>query len=225
MDVDHPVEQKETGRLEAFSDGVFAIAITLLILTIPPPPAGLLPHGAASPIPGYISDHLPFFLAYIVSFMTILVMWANHHGILNLIVRADRVFLILNGVLLMCITFVNYPTAVVAVAIANGDRNGEQFAALFYTGTLIVIAISYNLLWRYASHRKRLLDDHVSPQMVAKITREYRFGPLFYLATFIAAYFNVFASLGLALALAMYFGLTGQSNPVHPTAKQSDSPR
>lgn len=216
---DHPVEQKETGRLEAFSDGVFAIAITLLILTIPAPREGPLPSGAASPIPGYISDQVPFFLAYVVSFMTILVMWANHHGILNLVVQADRVFLILNGVLLMLITFLNYPTAVVAVAIHNGDNVGERFAALLYTGTLIVISLTYIGLWRYAAQRNRLLDDHVSPQIVAKITREYRFGPLLYLATFVVAYFNVFASLGLTLVLAVYFGLTGQSDPVHSTRK------
>lgn len=219
---EHTEERKDTGRLEAFSDGVFAIAITLLILTIPAPPEMNLPHGTPSPIPDFIVHRLPFFLAYVVSFMTILVMWANHHGILNLIVRTDRVFLILNGVLLMFITFVNYPTAVVAVAIANGDREGEQFAALLYTGTLIAIALAFNLLWRYVSHHNRLFDEHVSPQVVAKISGEYRFGPLFYVATFVVAYFNVFASLGLALALAIYFGLTGQVDPVHANGKKEN---
>src|SRR5579872_5987966 len=101
---------KATGRIEAFSDGVFAVAVTLLILTIQVPPAN------QTDIAGYVVHQWPFFLAYVVSFMSILVMWANHHGIFNLLVATDRVLVILNGVLLMLITFVNYPTAVIAAA-------------------------------------------------------------------------------------------------------------
>ncbi len=199
-------ERKDTGRVEAFSDGVFAIAITLLILTIPVPPR----H---QDIQAYVIDQAPFFLAYLVSFMSILVMWTNHHGIFNLIVRSDRRFLIINGILLMLITFLNYPTAVIASAMR--DRSSLQFAALFYTGTLVAISLVYNLTWRYATFRLRLLDDHVDPQVVRKITREYRFGPLYYVAAFALSYLNAYAGLVLALLLAVYFGLTGRADPVH----------
>src|SRR5215469_3706871 len=133
-------EQKETSRVEAFSDGVFAVAVTLLILTIQ------VPSGTTTNIPMHIVEQLPFFLAYAVSFLSILVMWANHHGIFNLVIRTDRVLIVLNGVLLMLITFFDYPTAIVGAALR--DQAHERFAALFYTGTLVVLTPVYNLFWR-----------------------------------------------------------------------------
>ncbi len=145
-------------------------------------------------------------------------MWANHHGIFNLVVRSDRVLTLLNGVLLMLITFVNYPTAIVATALSNGDPVQERFAAMFYTGTLVVVTIVYQLFWRYIAGHKQLLDRHVDPQVVQRITREYRFGPLFYIVTLGVAYVNALAGILLTLLLAIYFSLTGRVEPVHSHA-------
>jgi uncharacterized membrane protein len=195
---------KETGRLEAFSDGIFAIAITLLILTIPVPAEN-------RNIPAFILHQGPSFLAYVVSFMTILIMWANHHSIFNLVARADRLLLIINGILLMLITFLNYPTAIVAAALR--DQHYTEFAALFYTGTLIAISIIYNICWRYIVYRRQLLDEQVDPQIIKKISNEYRFGPLYYAIAFIFSGINAYAGLIIALLLALYFGLTAQNNP------------
>ncbi|MGO8946406.1 MAG: TMEM175 family protein [Ktedonobacterales bacterium] len=205
-------ELKETGRIESFSDGVFAVAVTLLILTIQVPPA----HNTAIDLPVYVGNQWPFFLAYLVSFLSILVMWANHHGIFNLVVRTDRVMTLLNGVLLMLITFLNYPTAVVAAALRQ--RAYERFAALFYTGTLVVLTIVYQLFWRYIATHPQLLDRHVDPRIVQKVTREYRFGPLFYLVAFGLAYLNALAGILATLLLAIYFGLTARIAPVHSSA-------
>jgi uncharacterized membrane protein len=201
MDTETAQEQKETGRIEAFSDGVFAVAVTLLILTIQVPPRG-------QNIPQYVLGQVPFFLAYLISFLSILVMWANHHGIFNLVARPDRVLILLNGVLLMAITFFDYPTAVVAAALHA--RRYQQFAVMFYTGTLLVVTIVYYIFWRYIAAHPRLLDRHVTPEMVEKITSEYRFGPLFYLVAFAVSYFNGLAGMLITLALAVYFGVTAR---------------
>lgn len=208
-------EEKETGRLEAFSDGVFAIAITLLILQIP------LPHeNQATPLLTQLGRQWALYLAYLVSFMTILIMWVNHHALFRLIHRTDQLFLMLNGLLLMVITFVNYPLAILAESLqAPYSRKldtDQHTAALFYNGVFIVIAIIYNVLWRYASHKRRLLSRGADPLIVETITRQYRFGPLFYVASFLLAFVSVWGSLGLNLLLAVYFAFTGRTKS--PTA-------
>ena len=207
MTSERTAAHKETGRLEAFSDGVFAVAVTLLILTIQVPPA------SQADISSYVLHQWPFFLAYVVSFMSILVMWANHHGIFNLLVRTDRVLVILNGVLLMLITFVNYPTAIIAAAVRA--NHAQQFAALFYTGTLVVLTVVFNLLWRYIASHPALIDEHADPALVRKISAEYRFGPLFYIVAMGLAYVSAVAGLAATLLLAVYFGLTARVGPVH----------
>jgi uncharacterized membrane protein len=208
---EHKSEEKETGRLEAFSDGVFAIAITLLILQIP------LPHEKQDPLLTQLGTQWALYLAYIVSFMTILIMWVNHHAIFRLIHRTDQLFLVLNGLLLMVITFVNYPLAILAESLQTPYSDADQHtAALFYNGTFIIIAIIYNMLWRYAAHNRRLLSKSADPLIVETITRQYRFGPLYYAASFLLAFVSVWASLGLNLLLAVYFAFTGRAKS--PTA-------
>src|SRR5215470_6498178 len=144
-------EDKETGRLEAFTDGVFAVAITILVLDLKvPKPAelgagpGLLgTHGLA----GALLAQWPTFLAYLTSFLTILVMWVNHHILFNLIRRTDHLFLYLNGMLLLFVTFEPYATALVAAFL---DRPEASTAAAVYSLNFLAIAIVYNLLWRHA---------------------------------------------------------------------------
>jgi uncharacterized membrane protein len=210
-------EQKETSRVEAFSDGVFAVAVTLLILTIQVPPSG--PNSPK--IPQYVVSQWPFFLAYAVSFLSILVMWANHHGIFNLVIRTDRVLILLNGVLLMLITFFDYPTAVVGAALR--ERASQQFAAMFYTGTLVVLTIVYQLFWRYIATHPRLVDQHVDPATIQRISREYRFGPVFYLIAFGLAYINALAGILATLLLAIYFGLTARIAPIHSSVPSDET--
>jgi uncharacterized membrane protein len=204
-------ERRETGRVEAFSDGVFAIAVTLLVLTIP------VPHPPLDkPLPQVVLGHWADFLAYTVSFLTILVMWLNHHGVFQLISRIDRPFLILNGLLLLLITFVNYPTALVASYIDSPDG---AFVAALYSATLVLIAIFYNLLWRYAAAGERLIARAADPHYVKMLTSQYRFGPLLYLVAFALAFapgWGAWASIALNAALAVYFAFTGRINQVRP---------
>jgi uncharacterized membrane protein len=168
----------ETNRLEAFSDGVFAIAITLLVLEIkvPPPGAAL----------GAELLHLwPSYLAYVVSFLVIGAIWINHHAMFHHIVRVDGTLLLLNVLHLMLIAFLPFPTAVLAEAFHRGTD--EPIAAAFYGGILTVIGIFVNLMWRYAARGGGLLSPHITATKIRKLNRQFLVGPTVYaIATLIA---------------------------------------
>lgn len=190
-------EADDTTRLETFSDGIFAIAITLLVLEIHVPPelrSGML---------GRALLHLwPSYLAFATSFATIGVMWINHHRLFTLIGRTDQPLLGLNLLLLIGISFLPFPTAVVADHIASPDA---RTAAIFFNGVFFVIAIAFNLLWRYAS--RRLLREDVDHAWVHGITVQYAFGPLYYLVAVIIAIFSPVGSVVWNLLLAIFFAL------------------
>ncbi len=199
-------EARETARIEAFSDGVFAIAATLLVLDLK------VPHDAAGG-PGLLralAAGWPSYLAFVTSFAFIGIMWINHHRLFTLIRRSDNLLLVFNGLLLLGVTFVPFPTAVLAEYI---PRHGAYVAAAVYSGTYTVLAIFFNLLWHHASHENRLLDRKADPEMIEAITRGYRFGPLLYFVTFVLAFISVPASLAMNLALAIFFALPSQ-NPL-----------
>lgn len=143
----------DTDRLEAFSDGVMAIAITLLVLEITVP----APNRALGPA---LVRLWPSYLAYVVSFLVIGAIWINHHAMFRQIVRADGVLLLLNVLHLMLIAFLPFPTAVLAEAFSRGSD--EPVAAALYGGTLTAIGILVNAMWRYAAHGHRLLGAHIS---------------------------------------------------------------
>jgi len=201
---------KETGRLEAFSDGVFAIAMTLLVLDfkVPKPAeltAGPGPLGAHGLL-GALLSQWPTFLAYLTSFLTILVMWVNHHTLFNLIRRIDHLFLYLNGALLLCITFLPFPTALVAAYLRHPDA---PLASAGYCGTCLLIAITFNLLWHHAASGRRLLGPAATQEAIDEIDRRYRFGPPLYLAALLLAFVSHGVSLLACLALAVFFSVTG----------------
>lgn len=203
--------EKETGRLEAFSDGVFAIAMTLLVLDLKVPKAGDIPGGGGL-LPA-LGRQWPTFVAYLTSFATILVMWVNHHKLFNSIRRTTGAFLFLNGLLLLFVTFIPFPTALVSEYLRHPEA---RTAAAIYAGTYVALAIAFNLLWRYASAGLRLLDPRANPDEVAAITRHYRFGPIFYSVAFVLAFVSVPASLGVCMALAAFFAITGSRHESSP---------
>lgn len=201
MSESRPAEPRETARLEAFSDGVIAIAITLLIIEIG------VPHveEGESLLDGLLALW-PSYLAYLISFSMILIMWVNHHLLFTIIRRVDNTFLLLNGFLLMLITFVNFPTAVLAEYVLSPQR---QVAALFYSGTFMVKGLTWNGVWWYASRGSRLLDQAADPALVGRITRIYRLALVLYAAAFLSAFLNVWVSLAIIGGLAIFFCFTG----------------
>ena len=195
------MDDKETGRLEAFSDGVFSIAITLLILNIKIPKYQDL-HG--TPLRWALLQQWPSLFAFATSFLTILIMWINHHKLFVHIRRTNHMFLILNGLLLFLVTFVPFPTAV----LAEYMRYPEACSAVaLYSGTYFAIAIVYNALWLYASHKHRLLGSNVNAARVQAITEQYRFGPIFYGAAFAASFWSFYVSVTICAALAVFFAI------------------
>jgi uncharacterized membrane protein len=195
---------KETGRVEAFSDGVFAIAITLLVLDLHVPRDLHSVEG----ILGALREQWPAYLAFLLSFATIGIMWINHHYLFNLITRTDHWLLVFNALLLLTITVVPFPTSLLAEYIGHG---GQEAAMAVYSGWSLLIALMFNLVWRYATHKGRLLSPRADLQAVRAISRGYAFGPFLYLLSFGLSFVSVPASLGVAIALAVFFALPGNA--------------
>lgn len=203
----------DTGRLEAFSDGVFAIAVTLLVLNLHvPEPSGLNGH----PLYSALRQQGWAYVAYIISFAFILIMWINHHRMLKYIGRADHGLLVFNGVLLFFVTLVPFPTSLLATYLGEGAANhGNQVtAAVVYSGTYFLTAIAFNLVWFWAAHDRRLLDERLHPRHAEEVTRRYRVGPLLYLLCVALAFINIYASVGLNVVLAIFFAWPGAAELV-----------
>src|SRR4051795_10603610 len=154
----------DSTRLEAFSDGVFAIAITLLILEISIPASGFhnLRHAVLHAWPSY--------LAYVTSFLTTGAVWFVHHGIFRRMSHADMFVARLNLFLLMMVSFLPFPTSLLAGASGNGAA--ERTAVLFYGGVLVVIVLLLTSLCQYvASHRTLLHDPALGDDLEGLVRR------------------------------------------------------
>ena len=195
-------------RIEAFSDGVFAIAITLLVFGLKAPAPEV---AAAEGLWRALARLWPSFVAYALSFAIIGIMWANHHNIFRYIERANHAFVMWNLGLLFCVGFLPFPTAVLAEYLPSPPQ--RTAGAVFYGATLTVTAVFFNLLWRYAAGGRRLLRPGADPELVAAVTREYRLGPPIYAMATAAAYVSVAASLTIHAALAALYLIPNRSRP------------
>ncbi len=187
---------KETARLEAFSDGVFAIAITLLILELK------VPHPHQVTVPALLkglAEEWPSYFALLTSFGSILIMWVHHHAIFRLARRADAPLFFANGFLLLMVTVVPFPTAVVADYLTTP---AARAAAGFYSGIFVILAISFQVLLRAVLRRCSL-----SGPTVNRLRRGYRFGPFSYLVALVAAPLSAYLSLGICTLLWIYWGV------------------
>ena len=205
-------DEKDTSRIEAFSDGVFGIAITLLVLELKTP--HLVDIRGKTSLAMALAAQWPAYLSYALSFVTILIMWVNHHRMFRHIRRTNHAFLMLNGMLLMAVTVVPFPTAVLSEYLGQPEA---RTAAAFYSGVYVFIAALFTLLWRYASRGGRLLLKNSDPTDVAAITRQYRFGPLLYLIAFLLSFVSAPASVGVCMALAAFFALPHPTGHPRPT--------
>ena len=193
---------KETTRVEAFSDGVFAIAITLLILEIKVPE--LKGQVTSLELIYSLLTIWPSYFAFLFSFIAILIMWINHHHFFNYIRTIDSKFLFANGLLLLFVTFLPFPTSVLAKYL---NTPAENAAAAFYCGTMVVIAISYNLLWFTSAYKRRLVKNDLSDSLIIKIRNAYWFGIGVYFSAFIISFFYSYIGLGINFALWIFWSL------------------
>jgi len=182
-----------TARVEAFSDGVFAIAITLLILEIHAPDAG-----AVGGLWAGLVALWPSYVAFLLSFFVVLIMWVNHHELMRLVRVVTYPLLFANGVLLLTVTFVPFPTAVLARHLATAEA---RVAVAFYCGTFVVNSLAWGLVFS-TMVRGRLFHAGVDARTIERVRRAYLMGPLVYLAATLIAL--VRPLLGLALNASLW---------------------
>ncbi len=187
--------ENDTARLETFSDGVFAIAATLLILEIKLGETGSVTHQLL---------HLwPSYAAYAISFLTIGIMWINHHTLFKQVGRVDRTFLALNVVFLMVIAFIPFPTEV----LAGHLHHDAKAAAFFYGLTNIGMAVLFSAVWFYAATGRRLIADNADQRTISGISRAFLPGiPLYTIAT-LSALISSWIALGFFAGLALFYVL------------------
>ena len=190
------MEDGGTARMETFSDGVFAIAATLLVLEIG------VGTGADQHLGRALVDLWPSYLAYATSFLIIGIIWVNHHECVACMARVDRTMLFINIVLLMVVAFIPFPTKLVADHL---QKSGEHAAVYAYVITLIAMSVLYNVWWRYARHHRRLIAESVPQSRVDAISRAFDPGAALYLIVLVVAFFSPLASVILTLILAAFY--------------------
>jgi uncharacterized membrane protein len=182
-------------RLEAFADGIFAFAATLLILN--------LVVNETRPLGPQLREIWPGYAAYAVSFVTIGIIGANHHTVMHQIAHIDRFFVMVSVLFLMFIAFIPFPTRLLAIYIDRPD--GAEAAALAYGVTLTCTAVLFNVMWRYAASGRRLLRKDADDRVIEGITRSYFLGPISYLAATLVALVSPVASAALYAAIAVFY--------------------
>src|SRR5262245_18937797 len=190
-------DRAETARLEAFSDGVFAIAITLLVLELH------VPEAEPGTLWSALWDEWPQFAAYFTSFLIIGIMWVNHHSMFRQIVRVDRKLIFLNLFLLLWMAMLPFPTEMVAAYLDEGGTNAKVAAAV-YSANLTLAAIAFSLLWAHAV-RGQLIERRMSPREQWWSIWRFSIGTLLYAATIALSFVSAPLTLAIQFLLAAYY--------------------
>jgi uncharacterized membrane protein len=190
----------DTGRIEAFSDGVFAIAITLLALEIKVPQV----HGEESLLSA-LGAQWPSYVAYVVSFLVLGIMWANHHTLFSYIARVDRLLMFLNLILLLILAALPWPTALVAEYLNEGG-SASHIAAAVYSGFMVAQALAFQAFWWHATRTGRLLDPRFDHALAKKTRLRFALGSIAYPITFGLAFVSAPLTIVVHGLLAIYYG-------------------
>ncbi len=193
------VQQKDTSRIEAFSDGIFCVGITLLALDI-----GVeMKNGETNN--GLVHSLLslwPKYLAYFISFTNVLLAWIGHHSLFKNFRNTDNFVMVTNGFLLMLIALVPFPTKTLGLYLQTGDF---KIAVIFYTGYFVLISIAFRLLWYAASRNRDLLIHGITEIKIRKITRSENLGLLFNSIILFVGLINPPAALVLSFVMWVYW--------------------
>jgi uncharacterized membrane protein len=193
-------DDRGPGRTEAFSDGVIAVAITLLILDIhvPDVQTGLLQA---------LLNQWPTYLGYVTSFLVITIFWANHHNMFRFIHRVDYALLIINAFFLMCIAFIPFVTSLLTKYITSPNPTEQHTAAIVYGATLLLNGMLFNTIWWYAVWKRRLVGRDLDAPAMQRLTRGYLFGLPFYALAIVLSLINVELSLAFYIVIDLMYGL------------------
>ncbi len=206
----HASDELPIGRLEAFSDAVFAIAITLIVLELG------ISSKDGNHLLSSILHHWPSYLAYVTSFMTIGVVWLQHSAITHTLRAADATLYRINLLILLLASFLPFPTKIVVEFVAEGGP--ERIAAVFYG--LTMLALSLALMWfgRYAARRRLLVKDQIEADAIVAATRH---SPSFVLYGVGIGVSLVAPTLGIALYLASAISRGLPTQPIRSLRRQS----
>jgi uncharacterized membrane protein len=199
----------KTGRLEAFSDGVIAVAITLLVLDLRVPAPG--PHHAA--LATALGRQWPSYVAYVVSFATIGIIWINHHAVILRLREVDWMILVVNLVLLMTIAILPFATSLMATYLTQAQ--GEHLAAALYACSLLVMSLAFATFnWQVLLRRPHLLHNQLEPARRREILKRTLSGIVPYAVAAVIAPVSPYATLAICALVALFYAL-----PVsHPEA-------
>jgi uncharacterized membrane protein len=203
----------ESSRVEAFSDGVIAIAITLLVLEVDVPDSSGLWHQLAHQWPSYV--------AYVLTFFLIGIMWVNHHAMFREVERIDRPLLFLNIALLMGIAFLPFPTALLANYVRDGGNDGRVATAI-YSFTSVVIGCGFLALWWYLMRHPQLLRASFGVEGAERAFRRTVIGPTAYAASILIALIAPLACLLVYALIALYFVFPVWGRPASATAASDE---
>jgi uncharacterized membrane protein len=206
-------DEKNTSRLESLSDGVFGVAITLLGFNLQVPDLGANP--SASALLEELGRLWPSYLAFVISFFTILANWAHHTIIFRLVDRANLRFVLANTFVLLLTTALPFTTSVVAEYLY--DNPAAPVAVAFYAGSWLLVNVSFNMLWFSASHHGgELLRPDVPETYRRRLTWLHLTGLPCYLVATAVARFSAYAGLGICALLWAFWMYTARQRDLHP---------
>lgn len=215
-EVPAPGEMPSPGRTESFSDGVFSIIITLLVLDLRVPRLVAL---RGETLGAALLDQWPTYLAFALTFLQVGVVWSNHHTMFHYIYRTDHKLLVYNLLLLLGVAVLPFTTAVLSEYI-RGDEAQRRLAAQIYSGALMAVGVAFNVIWQHALNA-HLVHPHADPHRLYALRRHWLLVPVLYAAAFALAFVSVCVSVGMYVVLLLYFALPGPFVLRWVTARQA----
>jgi uncharacterized membrane protein len=190
----------EVSKIETFSDGVFAVAATLLIFQVQLPRFDTNMSNLA--LVASLKSLWPYYISLFTSFFTLVIMWVNHHYMLKKVHKISHPFFFANGSLLFLVILVPYTTAMVSQYLSTPAANA---ACAIYAGVFVFINIGYNFVWLTASYKRKLIASHVSNETVKKIWISNLAGLPVYLVAFGLAFASAYAALAICMIMWGYW--------------------
>ncbi|MGH9710745.1 MAG: TMEM175 family protein [Candidatus Acidiferrales bacterium] len=184
-------------RIEALTDGVFAVAMTLLVFEIKVP--GIAQNSGPRDLAHHLFALWPNFVSYAISFFVLGIYWVGHHGLYHYIRRTDRPFLWLNLLFLFFVTLIPFSAGLI------GQDPGEPVAAAFYGANLIAVGMALYAVWAYATWRTRLVDADISSALVRGASRRILVAPMSFIAAIALGFIDTRASLLIYAVVALYY--------------------
>jgi uncharacterized membrane protein len=206
-----------TERLEAFSDGVIAIAITLLVLQI------RVPQASQGGLWDSLLDQWPSYMAFVISFVVIGLMWVSHHTMFERIASVDRGLLFINLLLLMGIAFLPFPTDLLATYIEQGGTNSSVAVAI-YSATMVAIGLTFTSMWLHLSNRPWLVVEGIPPERVRSAFRRSLVSPVVYGCCIGLAFLSPGACFVVYALLAIYFAAGPSARAAQPLTPSPAGP-